>query len=47
MILLSLKLKPLKLRKIEVKENPFSVGNDKYKKMWKDYFMNMKKRKKD
>ena len=25
-----LKLKPLKLRKIEVKENPFSVGNDKY-----------------
>ena len=27
-----LKLKPLKLRKIEVKENPFSIGNDKYKK---------------
>ena len=27
-----LKLKPLNLRKIEVKENPFSVGNDKYKK---------------
>ena len=27
-----LKLKGLKLRKIEVKENPFSVGNDKYKK---------------
>ena len=26
-----LKLKPLKLRKIEVKENPFSIGNDKYK----------------
>ena len=26
------KLKELKLRKIEVKENPFSVGNDKYKK---------------
>ena len=25
-----MKLKPLKLRKIEVKENPFSVGNDKY-----------------
>ena len=26
-----LKLKPLKLRKIEVRENPFSIGNDKYK----------------
>ena len=26
-----LKLRPLKLRKIEVKENPFSIGNDKYK----------------
>ena len=26
-----LKLKPLKLRKIDVKENPFSIGNDKYK----------------
>ena len=25
-----MKLKPLKLRKIEVRENPFSVGNDKY-----------------
>ena len=24
-------MKPLKLRKIEVKENPFSIGNDKYK----------------
>ena len=37
-----LKLKPLKLRKIEVKENPFSVGNDKYKKKLFDMFPSLK-----
>ena len=37
-----LKLKPLKLRKIEVKENPFSVGNDKYKKKLFDMLPSLK-----
>ena len=37
-----LKLKPLKLRKIEVKENPFSIGNDKYKKKLFDMLPTLK-----
>ena len=37
-----LKLKPLKLRKIEVKENPFSIGNDKYKKKLFDMLPSLK-----
>ena len=37
-----LKLKPLKLRKIEVKENPFSVENDKYKKKIFEMFPSIK-----
>ncbi len=36
------KLKPLNLRKIEVKENPFSVGNDKYKKKLFDMLPTLK-----
>jgi len=37
-----LQLKPLKLRKIEVKENPFSIGNDKYKKKLFDMLPTLK-----
>ena len=37
-----LKLKPLQLRKIEVKENPFSVGNDKYKRKLFDMLPSLK-----
>ena len=36
------KLKPLQLRKIEVKENPFSVGNDKYKRKLFDMLPSLK-----
>ena len=36
------KLKPLKLRKIEVKENPFSIGNDKYKQKLFDMLPSLK-----
>ena len=37
-----LQLKSLKLRKIEVKENPFSIGNDKYKKKLFDMLPTLK-----
>ena len=37
-----LKLRPLQLRKIEVKENPFSVGNDKYKRKLFDMLPSLK-----
>ena len=36
------KLKPLKLRKIEVRENPFSIGNDKYKQKLFDMLPSLK-----
>ena len=36
------KLKPLKLRKIEVRENPFSIGNNKYKQKLFDMLPSLK-----